>query len=93
MATPETGASTTTNAAHIADTGGRAGAHKMQVWHDRQEQHQEHEENQGQDAGGQGSAGSEDKKKAGATACVSKDNSANHQAQRLPLQRDGEHTR
>ena len=58
---------TRTNAARITDTGGRAGAHNIQVWHDRQRQHQEHEENQQQEAGGQGSAGREDKKKAGAT--------------------------
>ena len=25
---------------------GRAGAHKIQVWHDRQGQHREHDENQ-----------------------------------------------
>ena len=44
MATTETGAAcyrvqagtrTTTNAARITDTGGRAGAHKIQIWHDR----------------------------------------------------------
>jgi len=48
-------------------------------WHDRQGQRQEHEENQGQEAGGQGSAGREDKKKAGATSGLSKDNIVNRQ--------------
>ena len=58
---------TTANAARITNTEERAGAHKIQVRHDRQGQHQEHEENQVQEAGGQGSAGREDKKQAGAT--------------------------
>ena len=62
-----------TNAACITDTGGRVGAHKTQVWHDRQGQHQEHEENHGQEAGGQVSAGREDNKKAGARSGHSKD--------------------
>ena len=69
------GTRTTTNAAaRIIDTGERASAHKIQVWHDRQGQHKEHEEKQGQEAGGQVSAGSEEKKKASATSGVSKDN-------------------
>ena len=67
----QAGAKTTTNAARITDTEERAGAHKIQVWHDSQGQLQEHEENQGQDAGGQGNAGSEDKKKTGATSGLS----------------------
>ena len=57
---------TKTNAARIIETRERAGAHKIQVWHDSKGQHQEHEENQVQDAGGQGSARREHKKKAGA---------------------------
>jgi len=64
---------TTTNAERITETGGRAGAHKIQVWHYRQGQHHEHEENQVQDAGGKRSTGSEDKKKAGATSGLSKE--------------------
>ena len=60
------------DAARIADTRGRAGAHNIQVWHDRQGQHQEHEENQVQDAGGQGSAGREDKENAEATSGCNK---------------------
>ena len=80
----QAGTKTTTNAARITDTGGRAGAHKIQVWHDRQWQHQEHEENQGKEAGGQGSTGREDKKKAGATAGLGKDNTGNRHTQRLP---------
>ena len=64
--------------------GGRAGAHKIQVWHDRQGQHQERDENQGQETGGQGSAGREDKKKAGAASGRSKDNAVNRHARRLP---------
>ena len=80
----QAGTRTTTNAAHITDTGERAGAHKIQVWYDRQGQHKEHEENQGQDAGGQGSAGREDKKKAGATSGLSKDHTVNRHTQRPP---------
>ena len=80
----QTGTRTTTNAARITDTGERAGAHKIQVWQDKQGQQQEHDENQGQEAGGQGSAGREDKKKAGATSGLSKDNAVNRHAHRLP---------
>jgi len=69
----QAGTRTTTNAARTTDTGGRASAHKIQVWHDRQGQHQEHDENQGQEAGGQGSAGREDKKKAGSTSGLGKE--------------------
>ena len=58
----QAGTRTTTNTARFTDAGERAGAHKIQVWHDRQGQHQEHEENQGKEAGGQGSTGREDKK-------------------------------
>ena len=47
-------------------------------------EHLEHEENQVQDEGGQGSAGREDKKKAGATSGLSKDNTVNRHTQRLP---------
>ena len=78
------GTRTTTNAARISDMGARAGAHKIQIWHYRQGQHQEHKEHQGQEAGGQGSAGREDKKKASATSDLSKDNTVNQHAQRLP---------
>ena len=80
----QTATRTTTNTARNTETGGRAGAHKTQVWHDRQGQHQEHKENQGQEAGGQGSTGREDKKKAGATSGLSKDNTVNRHARRLP---------
>ena len=54
----------------------------------------EHEENQGQEAGGQGSAGHEDKKKAGAASGLSKDNTVNRHAQRLPCHKETvNHTR
>ena len=61
----------------------RVGAHKIQAWDDRQGQHQEHRDNQVQDAGGKGSAGREDKRKAGVTSGLSKDNTVNRHAQRL----------
>ena len=76
----QAGTRTTTNTARITDTGGRAGAHKIQVWPDSQGPGQEHEENQGQDAGGQGSAGRKDKKEEGATSGLSKDNAVNRHA-------------
>ena len=81
---------TTTNAARITDTGGRAGAHKIQVWHDRQGQHQEHEENQVQEAGGQGSAGREDKKKAGTTGSQQGQHRQSPRTKAAMTQRDGE---
>ena len=82
---------TTTNAAYITDTGGRAGAHNIQVWHDRQRQHQEHEENQEEDAGGQGVAGGEDTKKAGATSGLSKEQHRQSPRTKAAMtQRDGE---
>ena len=80
----QAGTRTTTNAARITDTGERIVAHQIQVWHNRQGQHQEHEENQVQDAGGQGSAGRQDKKKAPETSGLSKGNTVNRHAQRLP---------
>ena len=80
----QAGPRTTTNAARITDTGEAAGAHKIRVWHDRHRRHQEYEKNQGQEAGGQGSTGREDKKKAGATSGLSKDHIVNRHARRLP---------
>ena len=85
------GTRTTINAARITDMGERAGAHKILVWHDRQGQHQEHEENQVQDAGGQGSAGREDKNKAGATLGLSKEQHRQSPRTKAAMtQRDGE---
>ena len=87
----QAGTRTTTNAAHITDTGERAGVHTIQVWHDRQGQHQEHGENQEQEAVGQGSAGREDKKKAGATSGLSKEqNRQSPRTKAAMTQRDGE---
>ena len=93
MATTETGAAShrVTGRDEVVDKrsthyrhGRKSRRTQVQVWHDRQGQHQEHEENQGQEAGGQGSAGREDKKKAGATSGLSKDNIVNRHARRLP---------
>ena len=53
---------------HASQTGERAKAHKVQVWHDTQVQHQEQEENQVQDADGQGGARRDDKENGGAAS-------------------------
>ena len=49
-----------------------------------QGQHQDTKRTKGKEADGQGSAGREDMKKAGATSGLSKDNTVNRHAPRLP---------
>ena len=89
----QAGTRTTTTAERITDTGGRAGALKIKVWHDRKGhtgQHQDHEQNQGHNARGQGSAGSEEKK-VGATSGHSKEQHRQSPRTKAAMtQRDGE---